>query len=326
MKCRITASLALCLAALIASPSRAEPPSSIQWKGTDITGAARTLPASERASLVVLVRPGQPQSADAMAQVKAVLKTQQPQVLVIVSGEKAAEQGKELSTAEGTPGPVVADADFALSGELGVHVWPEIIVVDTKGKCVGRLPGFRANGPNEMNAYLDLANGKITQTEVDARLAAPANVVADKPNALHLQVAKQMLAVGKTKEAESELALAMKSLPEEPPAQLLAARLLVLTGKNEEGLAVLAKIPEAAVPAPQRRVIEGRALIQTGKWTEAIELLKTAVKTSPEPAEAQYLLGVAYDHEMKPADAAIAFRAAAEAALPVELRVRVGQP
>ncbi len=298
----------------------------IAWHGNDVSGTSISIPTADRATIVVLVRPGQAQSKATLDQLSTVLKSASPQVVLVVSGEKASEQAKSLAADKDAPGPIVVDPDFAFSGDLGVHVWPEIVIVDTQGKCVGRLPGLRQAGSTEILAYLDLAAGKITQPELEAGLATQPAVVEGSSAQMHLQLARQMLASGRSDQAAAELSVAMKQPPVDAPTQLLAARIMLGLHQVEGAVELLDKIPAGANPAPQRDVIRARALIQSERWPDALALLVETVKLSPEPAEAFYLLGIAYAHEQKPVEAAAAFRAAAEAALPRETTLAVESP
>lgn len=312
------------LAVAIISTSRwcaaANMPETFEWAGADVRGQSISIPAADRPTVIAFVRPGQQQSRETIEQLRAVLKSTSPQVVLVVSGESAAEQASRLAI-DGAPGSVISDVEYAISGSLGVHVWPELLIVDGRAKCVAQLPGLRQAGPSEIIAYLDLASGRITSEQLQTRLTTQPVVADEEASARRLEVARDLIAHDRINDAERELNLVLEHLPNDGPTRLLAARVLLSLSRIKEATTLLATIPDGSVPSAQRGVVEAKACILSQDWDHASSLLQAAVKLNPDPAEAQYLLGLTLQHQGKFAEAAAAYRAAAEATLPGDMRI-----
>jgi predicted Zn-dependent protease len=113
-------------------------------------------------------------------------------------------------------------------------------------------------------------------------------------------------------QAWRELGEALKLQPSDPELQLTKAEILLLLNKPSEALVVLGGLDAKSAQSNRFGVLKGGALVATGKFDQAIKVLITAVKLNPNPGEAYYYLGIAYQSKKMWLEAAGAFRAAFE--------------
>jgi len=291
-------------------------PQPITWsaRGTHDQGVA--IPSAQTAVLAFL-RPGQPQSEETIKLLLPVLKDRKDvQVVGIVSGDDAGVGAAQLEKGTWTA-PVVADADYGVSGKFGVRVWPTVVIVSPKGQEVAHLPGLPVTFSNDMAAYLDYSAGKIDRGALDKQLANRA-VVADSEDqkaARHAEVALRLAEKGMKELAQAEVAKALELKPTAPAMLLSLTRTDLMTGDVKGAEALLAKVPPApagAQPPAEMNVLKGWCALQAERWAEARALLLDATKLNPDPAEAFYLLGRVYEHDGDAAHAAECYRKAFE--------------
>jgi Flp pilus assembly protein TadD len=212
-------------------------------------------------------------------------------------------------------GPVVLDPDYAACGKMSVHVWPTTVLVNASGQQVAHLAGISNTYAKELEAYLAFASGVIDKAALTQKLAAN-NVIGDSSGqaaSRHLQVADRLLEKGHVAEAQDELAEGLKKEPASVPLKVRMAKVLLLKGDAKGATAIVDTLDAAAVPAWQLNLLRGEAALAQGQVDTALELLQEAVKLNPNPAEAQYQLGLAYQQKDDQQHAAEAFRAAFEA-------------
>ena len=315
MPSRIGTALCLCVVVLAIGAERA--PVVVKWSGKTVGGQEVAVPAADRATVVLFVRAEQPQSREAIRQLKSVA-AEGAQVLLVISGTDAADKAKPLQEAAEVSWPIVADPDYSASGAMSVHVWPTTVVVNSAGQVTAHLPGLAKGYAADLGDHVAFAGGKIDRATLQERLQSR-TVVADGPRekaGRHLQVAMGLLEKGRLEPAAAEVAEGLKLAPEDGLLQLAMSRVQLLQEKPAEALATLEKIKPGAVPEWQRATAKVRILIGLGQWDEAAAALPAAMKLNPNPAEAHYLAGLIHEHANESAKAAAAFRAAYEAAFP----------
>jgi len=260
-------------------------------------------------SVLVFVRPDQPQSDKAIAQVAASLKDRADlQVTAIVSGEDADTLIKKL--AGKWPFKTAVDAKYDISGKHGVKVWPTTVLLKPDGTEAGHIGGLPASYARDLAAYLQFAEGKITNDELQKQLANTATV-GDSPDqkALrHIEVAQRLAQKGSKDAALAELAKAIAFNPAESATRIALARTHLMLGQSAPAEKILADLPATA----EIRTLSGWAAVQAGRWSDAKKLLADAVKLNPQPAEAFYLLGLVATQEKDHAATADYFRKAFE--------------
>lgn len=306
----------LAAALLAAGPGAfaAEEAKPVQVTTRDAGGAEVKVPQADRPSLLLFLRADQEQSRTAADNAKSALKDLPAvQVLVVLSGAGDAQQVKKFT--EGLPWPVVNDPDFGMVGQLQVRVWPTSIVVMSDGKELARLRGLPQSYARDLNAYLSFATGKIDRKALDQRLGAP-EIIGDTPEQMagrHLQVADRLMEKGLTEQARLELDRGLKLHPQDQRIELALARVYLMLDQPQQAQALLGKYDEKSALAGEVGTLKGWALVSLKKWDEAIPTLQAAIRLNPNPAEAYFFLGVAYQAKAQWSEAAAAFRAAFEA-------------
>ena len=187
----------------------------VQWSGKDVSGKAVKVPAAGP-SVLLFVQAEQEQSKRAIEELKAAVSTSADvQVIAIVSGKDAEAAAKRLAEEAKFPWPVVADPDYASSGEMSVHAWPTTLVIRPDGQQVGHLPGLSKSYDKDIESYLAYAAGKIDEATLSERLGAHPGVL-DSPEQMaqrHLRVARRLMDKGLAEQAKVELQAGLKLQP-----------------------------------------------------------------------------------------------------------------
>ena len=306
-----TIAVMLCLLAVVMG---AEGQRTVKLKTEDVTGKEVSVPHAAQATVLLFLRIDQEQTAPTVAGVKKALeKLPAAQVLVIISGKRPVERVKAFS--EKIPWPIVLDPDYKIVGQFQIRVWPTNIVVLSSGEELKRFTGMPQSYLQTLDAYLAFATGRIDRATLDKSLSS-SDVVADSEqqrSARHLQVVRRMMGQRLLDQAWRELGQALKLSPSDPELQLVKAEILLLLGKPSEALEALNTLDDKSTKSNRFGVLKGSALVATGKFDQAIEVLKAAVKLNPNPGQAYYYLGVAYQKKKLLSEAAGAFRSAFEA-------------
>ena len=278
----------------------------------DLSRAVRTVPANGQVTVLLFLRVGHDQSQQILTAAQEALEgLPAAQVLVVLSGAQSAEQ--VAAFAGETELPIILDPNFEIVGGFIVRVWPSTIVVLTDGRELTRSTGVPRSYTTDLNAWLAFAAGQIDETVLQQRLAST-DAVTDTPEQVaqrHLEVAQRLLDKDLVRQALVELDRGLEVQPNHARLQLAKARALLLLRQPETALALLARMVEPTLEA-RTGVLKGGALVQLGEWDQAIEVLEAAIRLNPDPSEAYYFLGVAYQHKGRSDDAAGAFRSAFE--------------
>jgi tetratricopeptide (TPR) repeat protein len=297
----------------LAGPARAgEAPVRVEL--TDAGGAKVSVPDGRRATVILFVLAGQPQTTQAVEALRAALAKSADgvQAVVVVNGAQAAAEVRQLTEAK-VPWPVVQDADHVTSGKLSVHVWPTTVIVSREGVRAGHVPGLPKAYASDVEAYVAFAAGAIDPAALAKRLASH-DAVGDTPEQIaerHVQIARRLLAKGLVEQARGELGRALALEPKEAATRMAIAELLLGVGDLDAARRLVDLVGEG-VAVPQVKLLRGRLLIADGKWDEARAMLLDALKLNPDPAEAYYRLGLVYEHDGDSGRAAWAFRKAYE--------------
>ncbi|CAN5464764.1 hypothetical protein BH10PLA1_BH10PLA1_03270 [soil metagenome] len=291
-----------------------EKPPVVDWTVKDVRGTEIKVPAADRSTVLVFARIDQPQSAEALANVKIAVEKSNVQVIVIFSGETAAAQGKALQADGKYDWPVVADPDFAGSGKMSVHVWPTTLVIRANGQQVAHLAGMPPTFAADLSNYLEFAGGKLDEPTLQRRLTTRETVTDgdDQKAARHLQVANRLFEAGDVAGARSEIEAGLKLQPGNAGLQVLMARVLVALNQPKDALDLLTGVAADALPTWQTSLVKAWALVGLEKWDDAKAVIDDAIRLNPQPGEAYYLAGVIYTHEKDLPRAAEAFRKAYE--------------
>ena len=308
-----TLSLLLAAVGLAAAWADDKPP--VAWETKDTAGKAVTVPA-DRTSVLVFLRPDQPQSRTAIEQVNALLKDNKDvQIFAVVSGDDA--EANAAKVAAGNPPwvwPIVTDPQYAASAKYKALVWPTTVVITKTGAQVGHIAGLPASYGGDLEAYVAFAAGKIDQAELNKRLAGR-EIVADSAEqkaSRHVEVALRLAEKGLKDQARTELTKALSFNSSDPKLQAGLARALLIVGDAKSAETLQGQFKPGAVPPADVNLLRGWTALQLDRWDEALTALTEAVKLNPQPAEASYLLGLVYVHKGDSVKAGESFRKAFE--------------
>jgi uncharacterized protein HemY len=309
--CILMALLAVCSAQVTA-----DKPPQVHWTGHASNGDIVAVPDKDAVTVLLFAMGDQSRSKDAVGELEKVLEgKQQVRVAVILSGAAATDGARQLQTSTKETWPTVADLDYAAAGVFGVHVWPTTVLVATDGNIVGHVAGLPKNYRTEVEAHLAFAQGKIDRDELERQVDGHATI-ADDPDQMacrHLIVAQRLLEKGLAQQARGECEAAQALHPQSPPALLALTGVLLRLGNTEGADKALNCVDARSVSPAVLNLLRGEIFEAQGKWDAAAKVLTEAVKLNPQPAEAWYHLGKAYDHLNDPAKAADAYRKAFEA-------------
>jgi tetratricopeptide (TPR) repeat protein len=300
----------LCLAA-----GADDRPKAISLTARDPNGMTITVPRTDRPTVLLFVRAGQEQSQQAVEELKKSLAGLLPvQVLVVLSGEDAAAPGaKKLRST--IPWTVLMDAEYAVVGRLSVRVWPTALLISSDGQELTRLTGLPQSYGRDLAAYLAFATGRISRQALEDKLHT-SGVVSDSAQQMalrHLAIAQSLLEKGMVDPAWQEIERGLKLQPEDPRLLLIKARTLLLMHEPRQATKVLDRMDGKSPLGGRVQALRGEALVAMEEWDKAIAVLQQALKLNPEPSEAYYFLGLAYERKGQLGQAAQAFRAAYEA-------------
>jgi len=306
--------LSLILFSMSAVARADEKPPMVNWTATDLRGNEIKVPLADRPTVLVFARIDQPQSREAIESVRSAVEKSQVQVIVVVSGETAAAQGKALLADGKITWPIVADPEFAGSGKMSVHVWPTTLVIRANGQQVAHLAGMPPTFAADLSNYLEFAADKLDEPTLQRRLTTRETVTDgdDQKAARHLQVSHRLFDTGDVAAARTEVEAGLKLQPGNADLQVMMARVLVAQNQPKDALDVLTRIPADAVPAWQTALVKTRALIALEKWEDAKTAVADSIRLNPQPADAYYFAGLIYAHGKDWPAAAESFRKAYE--------------
>jgi tetratricopeptide (TPR) repeat protein len=313
MKYSTTILIGICLSLAGAAPTTA--PSPVSWTGRDTTGAEVRIPGAG-VTVVAFVRVGQTQSLQSLDLMReALAKRTGVSTVLVVSGQQDKDPNTELAAKNPARWPLVVDTQFALSGQLDIHVWPTTLLIRKDGTIVAHLAGLPPAFADSFAASLDYASGAIGKAEYDERLASH-EVVGDndfRKARRHLEVATRLLDQGDAAGARTEVDAGLKLQPDDVLLKLALVRCQAAAGQVAEALAVINALPADALPSWQYAVVRADIYIKLQRWDDAQKLLPEAIRLNPSPAEAHYLSGLVYQHDGDAPKAADSFRKAYEA-------------
>jgi thioredoxin-like negative regulator of GroEL len=290
-------------------------PKAISLTARDPNGVTITVPKADRPTVLLFARVGQEQSQQAVEELKKSLAGLPPvQVLVILSGDDATGPGAKKFRAT-IPWTLLMDAEYAVVGRLSVRVWPTALLITSEGQELTRLTGLPQSYGRDLTAYLAFATGRISRQVLDDKLHA-SGIVSDSAQQMalrHLAIAQSLLEKGMVDPAWKEIERGLKLQPEAPGLLLIKARTLLLLHEPRQAVEVLDGMDITSPLAGRVQALRGEALVAMKEWDKAIAVLQQALKLNPEPSEAYYFLGLAYERKGQLAEAAQAFRAAYEA-------------
>lgn len=282
----------------------------------DLHNQPQQIPTPGRPTVLVFLRPGQPQSEQQISEISHDLgNAKQLSILGVVSGSPATRP-TTMEAMQWT-WPILPDETYAISGAFEVFAWPTTIVFDAQGSFVGRIADHPLNHRANLTAYVAYASGTTTLAQMEDELNRQQVVQddADQKAHRHLLIAQQFLTSGRTDDAATQVRKAQELQPSAPAVRLLMARELLILGETAQADALLATIDKTSQPE-EFALLRGRCAIALGHWDDAKGFLH-ARPISSEPAiaaETLYWQGILHTRDADYRHAADAFRKAYEAA------------
>jgi tetratricopeptide (TPR) repeat protein len=287
----------------------------LQWTGPTISHGDVAVPAVNKITVLLFAMADQDRTVKAMQEVQTELAADKDvQVIAVVSGEQADTDAPQVVKAGAWPYAMVADSTYQLSGAAAVHVWPTVIIVDAAGNIVGHIAGLPASLAKDLRAYLDFAAGHIDHDALDKALESQRYVASNDQQAAarHVEVANRLIQRQQYDQAQRELQRAAELAPDDPNVKLATARVLILKSQPADALKQLDAVDATKVAQWRLQTLRGEAMLEMGQVPEALKILTEAVKLNPDPSEAYYDLGRAYEQSGDWKQAADAYRAAYE--------------
>ncbi len=295
----------------------AMPLSVLAWQGQDAAGNRIEVPVAGQLSVVVFIQPGQSHSMREMDDVKQVLAgsaIRPVQVVAVVSGPDARRRALAIDAKQWS-WPIAIDEQYACSGQFEVNAWPTAVLFDKAGKLAGRIAGSPLSFTSRFAAYLDFAGGRITRERLDEQLAESAVVEdsTDHKAMRHLRLVDQLLAAGRTEDAQAQLRQAQELSPTAEVVRLQLVRAMLLLNQAKPADELLAAVEGKSAQAGELACLRGWAACSLERWEQAEQFLSQARKEGAPSAEVDYRLGVVYLNEGKYQEAADSLRHAYQA-------------
>ena len=165
--------------------------------------------------------------------------------------------------------------------------------------------------PDEVRTLLEEAIALRRKGDESAALTRLDRLLAQAPGAALAAVerAEIQIAAGRAAQAESDVQLAVKSLPDNPRAQRLLGQWLEESQDVDGALAAYAR-SLAIRESPMVRRREALLLTRLGRHAEAVESWERICDVTGPDAAAWYALAMAYDRADRPASSEAAFEKA----------------
>lgn len=138
--------------------------------------------ASEKATVLVFFRPGQARSVEALRELgrcRASLDGRSLRWLGVVPENAAPDAVASALRDAGLSVPVLLDAGDALYGSLGLSLHPVVVIADGSRRLAAFEPFRSVDFCAVVSARVRRALGEISDAEVEAALAPPAEPVTD---------------------------------------------------------------------------------------------------------------------------------------------------
>jgi thioredoxin-like negative regulator of GroEL len=235
-------------------------------------------------------------------------------VTVVVNGQgDSAEVIAEVAAAAGLSGPVYADVDRKVYGDLGVFVMPAVLLVAADGKVAAGL-GFSRDLAKNLQGELEIMLGEKSREQVEAALH-PEMVErssTEKGASRHFKMGLVMIERGQPEAARREFAKALSFAPDLGEAHVYLGCLQLDDGRIDEAQASLAKGLELEPDLVAGRICQARIRAEREDPAGAIEDLTRLLPQNPGDDRLHYALGNLLALRADPAGAMAEYRQAYE--------------
>lgn len=284
---------------------------------TSVAGKRLRIPRQDRPTVLVFTHAGHAQQEDLLKQLAAAVPNPlRAQVIVILGGDNLGDEAKRMSRATLPTFAIVADPSHELFDRLEVNVWPTIVVLRPNGTQAWRSAGVSQTLWMTLSAHVDFAAGKIDHAALLKQLAiATAIGDASGPHAAReLAAARHLLAAGEAEKARKLLEQTLAAHPTSAELRVELVRAYLELNQSADALAQLDRLPPRSMPPGQAEVLRAAALLKEFDWSQAAAVLAPLTAKYPDLADAHYLLGQIYEHDLRWQDAAREYKLARDCA------------
>lgn len=257
-------------------------------------GKPVSLPVRDRVTILVLWRPGQTFSNEALADLASLAPTLAAKGVTIVA---VAESGADPAHAPKLPFEALIDAARRASDLLGVIVLPSTAIVDRRGALRAYVPSRNSNYRTLVETHALHALDEISDAELAARLARVGEIYGRNAEAAQAAY-RQGTALASEKrheEAARELGRALALEPNLIEAHLQLGWVRLEMNDPAQALREFEFVRAKNPTSPGARVGVGVARLRMGQAEEGIRLLEEAVVLNPEPVRGHVELARAYE-------------------------------
>jgi len=268
--------------------------------------------------VVTIVRPGQPNSGKAMADLQDLSAKYAGKDVVFLAmtpdtDNKAA--AKEEADKAKVTYPFLLDEGRHVYGAWGAFLFPTTCIIAKDGTLAKEIPSYNRKYKDSVDAYLQLTLGEIDESAVDDIINPKDTVVftpEQKKAERHLMLAQRMIDRSLLDKAEDDLKQAVELDPANAKARVTYGFVLLKLDRPEEAKAQFSAALEADARAEDAKAGLGAAEVALGDLDNGIATLEDSLKLNPKPARSHFELGKAYQKKGDNEKAAEHFRKAAE--------------
>ena len=230
-----------------------------------LAGEPRYFLSETNVSVFIFFSPGKAHSRAALKQIAELrerMRDRPVSWVAIVSDRVPTETVREEIRLTGLNFPVLVDEGDALFGRLGVALYPVVGITDAQRRLRYYLPFHKVNYQALIEAAVRQALGEISAAEFErvCHPSAPSLTRSDRWRShTRLNLARRLLAIGKTDSALKLIEKCLQQEPDDPEVLLLKGRTLATQGKITEARAVYARLLQVTSQPPAQKVATGEA-------------------------------------------------------------------
>lgn len=185
------------------------------------------------------------------------------------------------------------DADRVFYGKLGLIAFPTTVIVNKEGKLDNVISLHGSDYKNLLDAHVRHALGKLSDKELEQRLAAKPSERASPRSAAsaHRALARLMREKGQLEAAKAELLKGLELDADNRELQIDLAEVNLAAGDLDGADAALEKVLKAQPDHRRAKQLKGTSLFRRGKLDEAAAVLEEALTLNPSPEICHYYLG-----------------------------------
>lgn len=189
--------------------------------------------------------------------------------------------------------PLALDAQRTFYSKLGLIVFPTTVIVNKEGKLDSVISLHNSDYRHALDAHVQHALGKLTDAQLDEKLAARPTDNASPRNAAssHRALARLMREKGQIDAAKSELTKGLELDKDNREIMLDLAELNLATDELDAADALVQKVLSAQADHRRAKLVKGEILLRKGKLDEAQAILEEALALNPSPELVHYYLG-----------------------------------